>query len=521
MKEPKLKSQKNREVVSKRLSIIGPLLPLDPKIPGGDVKLFNFKLKAIAAENQISTRQLRRWVNLAREDPVQGLVPRYKGNARFSNTSYINFPQYVQRAVELRVANPSMTVADLIKKINQEMPASVGLIKRSTLQRHLQAKNVGKREMNQDPYLRANGYYNRFEMEHCLQLVQGDLKYLPKCLNEHGKVVKSYFVAWIDDKSRYVLSAGVFTSQEQYVVSTTLRSAVERYGRIEALYMDNGSIYRNRACHFAAKVLSIQAKHTRVRAAQAKGKVEFLNRNLSQLCHEIEDLNKIIDIKAMISLVDAWVDKYNTTPHSALNDCSPKEVFFKEWSPQTASFYPEEVIEAAFLDSVKRRVNKDGTVKYQNVYYKLPLGTAQVGSQIELAVGRNGKELAVSLIEDDLSLTPLERLELKATPNRLIEKRKESLQHKELPEPKSEDQGAAIKVKVMEMLKEAGFNYSFEGRNDLLDLATSTYLKSGSLDQAAGAVEASINGSYHPQATDNSEAGYACLLKTSQIIKGE
>ena len=518
-------ADKNLNIVRRRLQVIAPLIQLDPKTTSGNSKEFNIKLKQISEDHQVSTRQLRRWVDLAREDPSKGLIPKYQGNTQFHNPQYQDFNKIVDRAVAIRVANPAITVDCLIEKLNQEFNKAEGFIKRSTLQRHLQQRNVSKRDLALEQAYRNGDFYNRFEMDRCLELVQGDLKYLPKCLNDENKLVKTYFVAWIDDKSRYILSAGVFTSQEQYVVSTTLRSAVERFGRIEALYMDNGSIYRNRTCHFAAKILDIKPIHTLVRHSWAKGKIERLNKNLDQECRNIIDSGKTLSVTAMVKNVENWVDTYNHTVHSAIGK-TPAEAFFSEWNEETATFYPEEIIETAFLDTITRKVCKDGTVKYKNTSYIIPLQEAKIGSKVELAIARNGIETEVSLIKDNLDLEPLKKLEVTSKPNRALERRKFKLTNP-IPEPKPEDRGAALKMDVMHLLKKHDYNFDFGKRNDLLDFAYECYIKTGNIHYTAQCLKAKLNTNSSDQnevkekksSNSTSQAGYLCLL--NQQIKGD
>lgn len=514
------RAAKNHEVVSKRLRLISPLISLDPRTQGGDVSLFNVELKRISADSGISTRTLRRWVHRMRADPIKGLVPQYKGNTLFNNKRYSKFAEYVQRAIAIRVANTTITVDKLIQKLWQEYPESQGLLKRSTIQRYLQREHAGKRELNIEPALRTDGFFSRFVMERPLQLVQGDLKYLPVCkqtVDGKTKLVKSYFVAWIDDCSRYILAAGVFTSQEQYVVSSTLRTVVERFGMVEALYMDNGSIYNNRAVHFAASLLGIKTIHTRVRHSWAKGKIERLNKTIDQLCKDIEATGKTIDITALVKMVEFWVDKYNQTIHSDLEGKTPEQVFYSKWNEQTARFYSEPVIEAAFLDTVRRRVNKDGTVKYKKINYLLPADAARAGTYIELAVARTGQAVEISLIQPDLSLLKLKEFNPKGYANREVERRLHNNQDK-LPEPKPQDRGAAAKVKLMQMLQAQGYNFNFGGRNDLLDAAADVYLDSGDLEHVAKKVkellaEDTARCNTSNQQDPERQSGYACLLQ--------
>ena len=78
-----------------------------------------------------------------------------------------------------------------------------------------------------------------------------------------------YLVAWIDDRTRKILSAGFFTNQMQYAVNSTMRALITKYGRPRAVYMDNGKVYVSHSLSFIFKSLGIKEKHAPIRAAAA------------------------------------------------------------------------------------------------------------------------------------------------------------------------------------------------------------------------------------------------------------
>lgn len=466
-----------------RLVCLGRLLHM-PRGNRHERRAFNAALKERAVLVHKSPRTLQRWIAAYDEagGPI-GLNSKYKGRQLQPEVrEQLNL--IMDYAVRLRVANPTMSVLNLIDEMEVKFPELRSKLTRPTVQRHLQQRHCSKLDVKQDPELRANGFFSRFEHRSCMDFVQGDLKYGPKCLNEEGRLVRTYIVVWIDDKSRFILSMGVFTSQEQYVTSTTLRDVVNRYGLFKAAYTDNGSIYKSRALHFACQVLGILMKHARVQHPESKGKVEGFNSTLSDLKHKADSYGGTLSVRAFIKMSELWVEEYNNRVHSSLDNCSPREMFYSEWSPAKMLKVSPTLVERAFLECILRKVKKDGSVQYKGKFYLLPGGSANIGSQVEIAVGRNGKSIAVSLIDDRLNLIPLKRLDPTPEPNRYIE-RAEGFAANQLPAPREVDKGYGIKPVLAKRLMEWCDIDFKDYPEELFEAAAKDFMLTGDVGRAA------------------------------------
>lgn len=116
--------------------------------------------------------------------------------------------------------------------------AAPGVLKRSTLERHLYRAGYGREQMQM--YRDARGSSSkRFCKPHRMMLVQGDIKYGPKLpIGKNGARVQTYLSSAIDDHSRLLLASRFYDSQEEAIVEDTFRQAILRYGKFDACYFD-------------------------------------------------------------------------------------------------------------------------------------------------------------------------------------------------------------------------------------------------------------------------------------------
>lgn len=263
----KKKKRNIKDEVDKRARILAPLLSLDSNKETYEAELKQ-KLKKISLEKGYSVSTLKTWFQRYQDDAINGLRPRYRGSFKKIVTDK-NMHDCVERLCELRVANEFLSVLDLISCVESENEQWRGLLKRSTAQRYLQFKGLSKADMANPNNLAKGKFYNRFQHNAPLDLVQGDIKYGPSTnvYDEDGMLVKVYLVAWIDDRTRKILSAGFFTNQMQYTVNSTLRALITKYGLPRGLYMDNGKVYVSNSLEFICKTLGIGVKHSPIRNA--------------------------------------------------------------------------------------------------------------------------------------------------------------------------------------------------------------------------------------------------------------
>ena len=118
-----------------------------------------------------------------------------------------------------------------------------GILKRSTLERHIYRAGYGQKQMQMYKEAR-NSSSKRFYKPHRMMLIQGDIKNGPKLLlGKNGARVQTYLSSAIDDHSRYLLFSRFYDNQEESIIEDTFHQAISRYGTFDACYFDNGSQY--------------------------------------------------------------------------------------------------------------------------------------------------------------------------------------------------------------------------------------------------------------------------------------
>ena len=178
----RIKQWQEQEALS-RFQLIAPLLQEDLD----DAKKLQLR-KQIAQDNDISVRSIYRYEKAYREDQFAGLKPATREKRR-SQKLPENFDLLLEQAIQLRKEVPERSVAQIICILELEGYAAPGVLKRSTLERHLYRAGYGREQMRM--YRDARGSSSkRFCKPHRMMLVQGDIKYGPKLpIGKNGQSV--------------------------------------------------------------------------------------------------------------------------------------------------------------------------------------------------------------------------------------------------------------------------------------------------------------------------------------------
>ncbi len=253
--------------------------------------------------------------------------------------------------------------------------------------------------------LAGRKFWGRFNKKRILQEVQLDVKEFSGCriYDENGAPLKLYLNVFIDSKSRRILSYKIWSDQKQHIAMDPLRELVETYGVPDSILTDNGKIYQSKVMQRACQLLNIKLKYCRPRQPQAKGKIERLFLNLNACESQFAALGKA-PLNIYVACVQQWIENYNQTKSTALNNRSPNEVFYADGRQLTP--VPKDIIEIAFRQSGERTVAKDGTISLYGRIYQIPQEFVRVGAKVELLIDDNGQ---VEMVKPDYSTIPLRR----------------------------------------------------------------------------------------------------------------
>jgi hypothetical protein len=151
-----------------------------------------------------------------------------------------------------------------------------------------------------------------FSMQYANQLWQADTMFGP---HVGGKQTK--LIAFLDDASRVLCHGEFFWDENTESMIRALRSAFYKRGLPEQLLVDNGSIYCCQEITLICARVGCILRHTAVRDAAAKGKIErFFRRVRDQFLIRNLDLSSIGELNRQFT---HWVEQdYNAAVHSTL-----------------------------------------------------------------------------------------------------------------------------------------------------------------------------------------------------------
>jgi transposase InsO family protein len=360
------------EVATERFGLISPLIG-----EGMDKGLRSDIMRKITERGGVSERTVRRWLASWQESGFEGLKPSMgyeRPDARLPEP----FDGIVEEAIGLRRESPSRSVRDIIKILELEGKIEPGSVSRSTLQRRLQDKGFSASQIRM--YVKKGAAARRFQKEHRCQLWQSDVKYGPYAAEKKGGRKKQlYLVSWIDDATRFVVSAGFYTTEGVSALEDSLRTGVQKYGAPDAIFVDNGSGFRSGWLKMACAKIGTKYLSTRPYHAEGKGKVEAFNKTAGKFISEAA-LKKFETISEYNEYLHIWLteDYHKDSKHTFLPGISPGAAFAADSRP--LRFVPEATLRDAFLHSDTRKVDKTGCVSFSGALYEV--GLAYIGRRI-------------------------------------------------------------------------------------------------------------------------------------------
>lgn len=167
--------------------------------------------------------------------------------------------------------------------------------------------------------------FKRFEAARPNQLWQTDI--LSLMIRGQYRV---YVIAFMDDRSRFIVGWGVFRFQTAANVIEVLRAAIEKYGPPREILSDNGRQYYTwrGTGQFDKLLLKLGIRHIRSRPhhPQTLGKVEAFWRTLLGECLASVPLSSFEEVEGKIK---AYVEKYNyRRTHEGLGKMTPADCFY-------------------------------------------------------------------------------------------------------------------------------------------------------------------------------------------------
>jgi transposase InsO family protein len=271
---------------------------------------------AAAAEHGISRRHLHRLLARYREGGLDALQPR----SRRPKTTPIATSQEVRaRVIELRSQLSSdgldagpITIAWHLQREGHTPPAP------ATISRILKHAGLSTPQ----PRKRPRSSYIRFQADQPNEMWQSDFMHRQLADGTDVEVLN-----WLDDHSRYLLSATAHRAVTGDDVVATFLATVETYGAPASTLTDNGRVYTARfgggrnAFEYLLPLLGVRQKNGSPGHPQTQGKIERFHQTLQRWLNARPPAQSIAQLQRQL---DEFRDHYNEhRPHRALARSTP------------------------------------------------------------------------------------------------------------------------------------------------------------------------------------------------------
>ena len=350
--------------------------------------------RKIAEDNDISEKTVKRWEDAFFQSGFSGLKPAEKTGGQSSKLPD-NFPELLLEAIQLKREVTTRSVNQIIFILEGEGKAEPGVLKRSTLQRHLFNAGLCERQLKMYRQDEQSSMTKRFCKPHRMMLTQADIKYgVGILITMDGEKKTVYLSSLIDDHSRYILWSEWYESQDEYCVEDVFRKAILKHGRFDKAYTDNGSQYLSRQLKTSCAMLGISLKRARPKSGKSKGKIEKFHQVVDSFIEEVK-LKKLMEITELNRYWQIFLDEYyHKKPHDGIREYYKSKGITlpekgitpeQEWNRDTRAlvFLDSKTVGEAFLHHEKRYVDKGGLISYNGRKYEA--GAHLIGEQVVIA----------------------------------------------------------------------------------------------------------------------------------------
>jgi putative transposase len=211
-----------------------------------------------------------------------------------------------------------------------------------------------------------------FSMKYANQLWQADTMFGPYVASAGAAAARKQtkLIAFIDDASRVLCHGEFFCDENVDTLVQAIRAAFYKRGLPEQLLVDNGSIYCCQEITLICARVGCILRHTAVRDAAAKGKIErFFRRVRDQFLIQNLDLSSLENLNRQFS---HWVESdYNAVEHDAIG-MKPIDRFGIDLA-RVRFLSPAEHNDELFYAEATRKVKKDNTFSFCNRRYETPV----------------------------------------------------------------------------------------------------------------------------------------------------
>lgn len=264
-----------------------------------------------------------------------------------------SIPELIERAGELGILDPKVPIV------------------RSTVWRAAKRRGIPLSRRKRGP---NQGDMRRFAYPHRMQMLLCDGKHF-RAGAERRKRVALFF---LDDATRFGLHVVVGTSETAALFLRGVYETLRKHGLPDACFVDNGPGFIARDTVEVMARLEVSLIHGTAGYPQGHGKIEAFNKTAK--ARVLRGLNHRSDVETScgaleLRLLHYMEERYNHTPHEALDGATPAQRFDQD--PRPLRFHEDDAdLRSRFVVTIERRVTADHTVSVASVDYEVPRGHA-------------------------------------------------------------------------------------------------------------------------------------------------
>lgn len=292
---------------------------------------------------KISDATIERWYYCYKKSGFDALKPKRRQDFGIQRKVNGEMIDEVQRII---TENPRIPATLLKEKLDESGSSNCSL---STINR---LKNMIKSSLK----TQATDQMLRYERKHINDVWCGDTTVI-WANSVAKKPQKLYIIAFIDDASRKIVGAKVYENDNLANLVDCMKCAVSSNGIPMIFNFDNGKNYASKQMEIIAGRLGCGIHYCAPYTPTAKAKIERWFRTLKD--HRTANNLKTLD--EIQNSLNTYVNKYNSTVHSSLDNMSPVDRFNQELD--IVRYLPKESCEKSFYFEEERKVSQDSVVK--------------------------------------------------------------------------------------------------------------------------------------------------------------
>ena len=353
-----MKNEDKEAIALWRLGVLGPLV--SARLGHGDrTALIR---EAAARDHQmpdgrivrVKARTIAGWFYSYRHGGWKALMPATRSDCASSRAIRPEVAEFLLRAKRQK---PRRSIYRLVRMMERAGLVRPGELSKSSVHRLLVAAGVSKR-----PARNGGRERRSFLPEHAGDVWMGDAMHGPPVIASGGKVGKSYMLTQLDGATRFIPHSYFAMSEGAAAQEHGFRQAILKYGPPLVYYVDLGSAYIAHSLRVGCAEIGTRLLHTGVRDCEAKGAIERFHRTWrEQVGDELPD--RPLPLHELNAIHWAWL---GTEYHQRVHDTTgrrPRDHFLEQ-ADRLRPIPPGIELDDVFLHRVKRRVRKDGTLRF-------------------------------------------------------------------------------------------------------------------------------------------------------------